>query len=153
MYHLLASEVPSIYVKNARSIPKQMQLIQATIRTSLEGSKHVQKRQVLIQTSLEGLMPVQEQQENGYIDHSAKPVASVPISRDEEEVAETLFALAGMIPLSDLHTRNKTDCEPLESKKLDLAEKPENSMPVSGGFSSLLSSVVLLFLAFVLCRS
>lgn len=69
---------------------------------------------------------------NGCVDHSAKPVASVPISRDEEEVAETLFALAGMIPLSDLHTRKKMDCEPSESKALDLAEKPENSMPVSG---------------------
>ncbi|KAJ8429539.1 hypothetical protein Cgig2_025725 [Carnegiea gigantea] len=88
--------------------------------------------------------------QNGYIDHSAKPAASVPISRDEEEVAETLFALAGMIPLSDLDTRNKTDCEPSESKALDLAEKPENSMPVSGGFSLLLSSVELILTAFPL---
>jgi len=91
--------------------------------------------------------------QNGCIDRSAKPVASVPISKDEVEVAETLFALAGMIPLGDLHRRNKMDHETLGSKALDLAEKPENSMPVSRGFLSLLSSVVVRFLASVLSRS
>lgn len=69
--------------------------------------------------------------QRGCLDHSLKLVPSVPISKDEEEVAETLFALAGLIPLSDLQTKNKMDDESSDAKASDMEEKHENSMPVS----------------------
>lgn len=47
---------------------------------------------------------------------------SGPITKDEEEVVETLYALAGMFPDNDPSNKNKVDCESLDGK---LSSPPE----------------------------
>ncbi|XP_021284272.1 uncharacterized protein LOC110416582 isoform X3 [Herrania umbratica] len=47
---------------------------------------------------------------------SRKPTVSGPITKDEEEVAETLYALAGMFPDSDSMDKNKLSGESIEVK-------------------------------------
>lgn len=55
------------------------------------------------------------------------------ISKDEEEVAETLFALAGMIPLDSLPVNKRTDNKSLQAKTSDLSKKQHsNSTPSEG---------------------
>lgn len=54
-----------------------------------------------------------------------------PITKDEEEVAETLYALAGMIPDTGTLSESKTNSQLLEVKSLDLPE-PETSVIASG---------------------
>lgn len=71
--------------------------------------------------------------QKGFSDQTLKRAALLPISKDEEEVAETLSALAGMIPLNDVHTKDKMDSELLDAKASDLAEKDEDSMTAPQG--------------------
>ncbi|XP_016568403.2 uncharacterized protein LOC107866899 isoform X2 [Capsicum annuum] len=54
-----------------------------------------------------------------------------PITKDEEEVAETLYALAGMIPDTDTLSESKINSQLPEVKSLDLPE-PETSVIASG---------------------
>lgn len=54
-----------------------------------------------------------------------------PITKDEEEVAETLYALAGMIPDVDTLSESKINSQLPEVKSLDLPE-PEASVIASG---------------------
>ncbi|CAN4093981.1 unnamed protein product [Withania somnifera] len=54
-----------------------------------------------------------------------------PITKDEEEVAETLYALAGMVPHTDTLSESKINSQLPEVKKLDLPE-PETSVIASG---------------------
>ncbi|XP_048503363.1 uncharacterized protein LOC104908066 isoform X3 [Beta vulgaris subsp. vulgaris] len=68
--------------------------------------------------------------QNAWSDNSARRNASVAISKDEEEVAETLFALAGMIPLDSLPVNKRTDNKSLQAKTSDLSKKQHsNSTP------------------------
>ncbi|KAK8580830.1 hypothetical protein V6N13_143886 [Hibiscus sabdariffa] len=52
----------------------------------------------------------------GELDWSRKATVSGPITKDEEEVVETLYALAGMFPDGDSMDKNKINGEPLEVK-------------------------------------
>lgn len=63
-----------------------------------------------------------------------------PITKDEEEVAETLYALAGMIPDTDTLSESKINSQLPEVKSLDLPE-PETSVIANGGL--LVSSLFL----------
>ncbi|XP_060199827.1 uncharacterized protein LOC132628115 isoform X2 [Lycium barbarum] len=54
-----------------------------------------------------------------------------PITKDEEEVAETLYALAGMIPDTETLSESKINSQLPEVKSLDLPE-PETSVIASG---------------------
>ncbi|KAJ8538269.1 hypothetical protein K7X08_014809 [Anisodus acutangulus] len=54
-----------------------------------------------------------------------------PITKDEEEVAETLYALAGMIPNTETLSQIKINSQLPEVKPLDLPE-PETSVIASG---------------------
>lgn len=63
-----------------------------------------------------------------------------PITKDEEEVAETLYALAGMVPDVDTLSESKINSQLPEVKSLDLPE-PEASVIASGGL--LVSSLFL----------
>ncbi|XP_021718652.1 uncharacterized protein LOC110686361 isoform X2 [Chenopodium quinoa] len=68
---------------------------------------------------------------NGWSDHSSGGTVSVEISKDEEEVAETLFALAGLIPHDGMHANDK-DEECLDGKMTGLSKIQNNdAMPSS----------------------
>ncbi|CAN4122982.1 unnamed protein product [Withania somnifera] len=58
-----------------------------------------------------------------------------PITKDEEEVAETLYALAGMIPDMSTLNESKINSQLPEVKSLDLPE-PETSVIASGVVSA-----------------
>lgn len=67
--------------------------------------------------------------QNGWSDNAQTGLVSMAISKDEEEVAETLFALAGMIPHNRVHVNDKTDNESLDAKTSNLSKK-QNSDPM-----------------------
>ncbi|XP_039008830.1 uncharacterized protein LOC120137028 isoform X2 [Hibiscus syriacus] len=52
----------------------------------------------------------------GELDWPRKATVSGPITKDEEEVVETLYALAGMFPDGDSIDTNKMNGEPIEAK-------------------------------------
>ncbi|XP_059459880.1 uncharacterized protein LOC132189248 isoform X3 [Corylus avellana] len=54
---------------------------------------------------------------------------SGPITKDEEEVVETLYALAGMFPGNDVNEKSKLDSESMEEKPSALPESRESTMP------------------------
>ncbi|XP_062164014.1 uncharacterized protein LOC133870807 isoform X2 [Alnus glutinosa] len=54
---------------------------------------------------------------------------SGPITKDEEEVVETLYALAGMFPSNDVNEKSKLDGESMEEKPSALPESRESTMP------------------------
>ncbi|KAE8057239.1 hypothetical protein FH972_013945 [Carpinus fangiana] len=54
---------------------------------------------------------------------------SGPITKDEEEVVETLYALAGMFPSNDVNEKSKLDSESMEEKPSALPESRESTMP------------------------
>lgn len=63
---------------------------------------------------------------------SIKEELDGPITKDEEEVAETLYALAGMIPDTGTLSESKINSQLPEVKSLDLPES-ETSMIARGG--------------------
>ncbi|XP_021721179.1 uncharacterized protein LOC110688728 isoform X1 [Chenopodium quinoa] len=68
---------------------------------------------------------------NGWSDHSSGGTVSVEISKDEAEVAETLFALAGLVPHDGVHANDK-DEECLDGKMSGLSKRQNNdAMPSS----------------------
>ncbi|PON70734.1 hypothetical protein PanWU01x14_077600 [Parasponia andersonii] len=60
-----------------------------------------------------------------------KRSVSGPITKDEEEVAETLYALAGMFSNNNSNDKSKQDYEALEPKPLDLPALEENRSSAS----------------------
>ncbi|XP_056686732.1 uncharacterized protein [Spinacia oleracea] len=69
--------------------------------------------------------------QNGWSEPFLKGAVSVGISKEEEEVAETLFALAGMIPHVGVDVNHK-DYVSLEAKSSDLPKKQHSDpMPSS----------------------
>ncbi|OMO87411.1 hypothetical protein CCACVL1_09054 [Corchorus capsularis] len=57
---------------------------------------------------------------------SKKPTISGPITKDEEEVVETLYALAGMFPDNDTVDKNKLSGESMQVKPLSPPEAVES---------------------------
>ncbi|KAK3231791.1 hypothetical protein Dsin_003672 [Dipteronia sinensis] len=55
--------------------------------------------------------------------------AAGPITKDEEEVVETLYALAGMFPDNDSHDKHKSETTPLEAKLPALPDCKESPTP------------------------
>ncbi|XVF63690.1 hypothetical protein PTKIN_Ptkin09bG0107200 [Pterospermum kingtungense] len=66
----------------------------------------------------------------GESDWSRKATVSGLITKDEEEVVETLYALAGMFPDGDLLDKNKLSGESLEVKSLPPPETVESPVTV-----------------------
>ncbi|KAE8656445.1 Detected protein of unknown function [Hibiscus syriacus] len=64
----------------------------------------------------DGLKKPKLKLKQGELDWSRKETVSGPITKDEEEVVETLYALAGMFPDSDSIDTNKMNGEPIEAK-------------------------------------
>ncbi|KAK8585176.1 hypothetical protein V6N13_139111 [Hibiscus sabdariffa] len=64
----------------------------------------------------DGLKKPRFNSKQGELDWSRKATVSGPITKDEEEVVETLYALAGMFPDGDSMDKNKMNGEPLEVK-------------------------------------
>ncbi|XP_048226976.1 uncharacterized protein LOC8274655 isoform X2 [Ricinus communis] len=60
---------------------------------------------------------------------SMKHSISGPITKDEEEVVETLYALAGMFPDNELDTKTKLDSASLDASPSALPEASENHPP------------------------
>ncbi|XP_037494944.1 uncharacterized protein LOC105635347 isoform X2 [Jatropha curcas] len=60
---------------------------------------------------------------------SLKESAGGPITKDEEEVVETLYALAGMFPDNDPDCNTKLDRASLEASSLALPEASESHLP------------------------
>nr|XP_023914948.1 uncharacterized protein LOC112026492 isoform X1 [Quercus suber] len=52
-----------------------------------------------------------------------------PITKDEEEVVETLYALAGMFPNNDASEKSKLDSESMEAKPSAMPVSKESPMP------------------------
>ncbi|KAF3944869.1 hypothetical protein CMV_028713 [Castanea mollissima] len=52
-----------------------------------------------------------------------------PITKDEEEVVETLYALAGMFPNNDASEKSKLDSESIEAKPSAMPVSKESPMP------------------------
>lgn len=68
---------------------------------------------------------------------SHRQTVSGPITKDEEEVVETLYALAGMFPnnvASESSDKSKLDSEFLEVDPSTLPEPKETHKPVFEGF-------------------
>ncbi|TXG52065.1 hypothetical protein EZV62_021234 [Acer yangbiense] len=55
--------------------------------------------------------------------------AAGPITKDEEEVVETLYALAGMFPDNDSHDKRKLETTPLEAKLPALPDCKDSPTP------------------------
>ncbi|XP_022772655.1 uncharacterized protein LOC111315300 isoform X3 [Durio zibethinus] len=64
----------------------------------------------------------------GELDWSGKATVSGPITKDEEEVVETLYALAGMFLDSNSMDKNKLSGEPIEVKSSDPPETVESAV-------------------------
>ncbi|GMH18016.1 hypothetical protein Nepgr_019857 [Nepenthes gracilis] len=69
--------------------------------------------------------------QNGFSDRSPRWAIAGSISKDEQEVAETLYALAGLIPCKGVSLENKSDGGSSLGKSLDLSKKLEDSKPAS----------------------
>ncbi|GLT92011.1 hypothetical protein SLE2022_098700 [Rubroshorea leprosula] len=73
------------------------------------------------------------------LEWSRKLSVSGPITKDEEEVVETLYALAGMFPDNDTVDKNKLDGESLEGKPSapqEMVESAPNAIEVEKDASS-----------------
>ena len=57
-----------------------------------------------------------------------------PITKDEEEVVETLYALAGMFPNNDANEKSKLDSESMAAEPSATPESKESPMPTLEGF-------------------
>lgn len=66
-------------------------------------------------------------------DRSSGQTISGPITKDEEEVVETLYALAGMFPNDVASDKSKLDSEYLETDPSALPEPKETHTPVLEG--------------------
>uniref|UniRef100_A0A803MV25 Uncharacterized protein n=1 Tax=Chenopodium quinoa TaxID=63459 RepID=A0A803MV25_CHEQI len=94
--------------------------------------------QLLHSTTVSSIKFKLPRKQNGWSDHSSGGTVSVEISKDEAEVAETLFALAGLVPHDGVHANDK-DEECLDGKMSGLSKRQNNdAMPSSEGFFLLL---------------
>lgn len=55
------------------------------------------------------------------------------ITKDEEEVVETLYALAGLFPRNDSNDNGKVDCESFDANPSALPESKEGLTPAFEG--------------------
>lgn len=74
-------------------------------------------------------------------DKCPKRSVSRPITKDEEEVAETLYALAEMFSNKNSSDKSKQDYESSGPKPLDLPEAKDNHRPAFEGFEMSISVV------------
>ncbi|KAF3446778.1 hypothetical protein FNV43_RR11958 [Rhamnella rubrinervis] len=74
-------------------------------------------------------------------DRSSGQTISGPITKDEEEVVETLYALAGMFPYNVESDKSKLDSEYLETDPAALAEPKETHTPVLEAVKDNLNSI------------
>jgi len=82
-------------------------------------------------------------------DWSSKQSVCGPITKDEEEVVETLYSLAGMFTNNE---EPKNDCKlgnaSLDASRSTLQERSESDSPIIEGFFFFLVSSIILLLCF-----
>lgn len=69
----------------------------------------------------------------GGSDRSLRETVSGDITKDEEEVVETLYALAGLFPNNDANDNSKLDTESLDANPSALPESKETPTPAFEG--------------------
>lgn len=84
-------------------------------------------------------------------DRSPKETVSGPITKDEEEVVETLYALAGLVfPNNEANGNGKVESETLDANASALPESRNSPAPAVEGLvhCSLFSNVLSIILLF-----
>lgn len=66
---------------------------------------------------------------HGGSDKSPRKSVTGPITKDEEEVVETLYALAGMFPNNNANEKSKLDSESMAAEPSAMPESKESPMP------------------------
>ncbi|KAL5557892.1 hypothetical protein UlMin_034103 [Ulmus minor] len=80
-------------------------------------------------TKMEGVKKSKPNMQQGGSDKSPKRSVSMPITKDEEEVAETLYALAGMFPDNSANDESKPKCKSAEAIPSDFPDLKDIDTP------------------------